>query len=130
MVDGYAIEIVTSPDFKTLTDLYGKAKFFWSASGYGEDEEKNPEKVEHFGITVIEAMAGGAVPVIFAAGGHKEIIKDGENGLLWAKEKDLLVDTTLLINNKQRWRNVSESARMGSKKYGYERFKSDIEKIL
>src|SRR3989344_8077086 len=60
-----AIQILESPDFGQIKDLYGKAKIFWSASGYGIDDRKEPKKVEHFGITVVEAMAAGAVPVIY-----------------------------------------------------------------
>lgn len=62
---GYPIEIVESPNFKDLVNLYKKARIFWSASGYGIDEEKEPERVEHFGITVVEAMSAGCVPLVF-----------------------------------------------------------------
>jgi len=34
---------------------------FWSATGYGEDEEKKPWSHEHFGMTTAEAMVGGCV---------------------------------------------------------------------
>ena len=36
--EGYPIEIIKSPDFTVLRDLYGKARIFWSASGFGEDK--------------------------------------------------------------------------------------------
>src|SRR5581483_10124003 len=51
------VTIIKSPDFKTIKDLYGRAKFFWSASGFGIDDIKEPKKVEHFGIAPVEAMA-------------------------------------------------------------------------
>src|SRR5260221_31167 len=50
---GYPIEILASPSLKTLRELYGKAKIFWSASAYGISENKEPIRVEHFGITVV-----------------------------------------------------------------------------
>src|SRR5258708_3920712 len=59
------VEIIKSPDFKTLKDLFGKAKIFWSAAGFGIDAEKEPKKVEHFGIAPVEAMAAGAIPILF-----------------------------------------------------------------
>ncbi len=95
--EGYPIEIIKSPDFTALKDLYGKARIFWSASGFGENEEKNPDKVEHFGMTVVEAMATGAIPVIFNAGGHKEIIKDKRNGFLWDSPGQLIKITNQII---------------------------------
>ncbi len=57
----YNIEIIESPDFNIIREIYGKSKYFWSAAGFGIDEIKNPEGVEHFGITLIEAMSSGCV---------------------------------------------------------------------
>lgn len=126
MADGYPVEIIESPDYKTLKDLYGKAKIFWSASGFGENEEKNPEKVEHFGITVIEAMAGEAVPVVFAAGGHKEIISDGENGLLWSTTAGLIKKTQGLIADARQLRKIALNAKKSAEKCSETSFEDKI----
>lgn len=104
---GFPIEIIPSPDFKTLKDMYGKAKIFWSASGFGEDVSQNPTRVEHFGINIVEAMSAGVVPIVYNAGGHTEIIKDGENGFLWRSEEALLEITKKLIGNKHTLRQIS-----------------------
>lgn len=127
---GFPIEIITSPDFKTLKDLYGRAKIFWSASGFGEDELKNPQKVEHFGMTVVEAMAGGAVPVVYNAGGHKEIIEDGKNGFLWTKENDLVKITSKLINNGKLLREIGDIAKYNSKDYSIKKFEDGVLKLI
>lgn len=99
---GLPVEIIESPSFLKLKDLYGRAKIFWSAAGYGQDEMKNPEKMEHFGITAVEAMSGGAVPIIYNGGGHKEIVEEAVSGYLWGTV-DELIDKTykLMTNNKQ-----------------------------
>ncbi len=81
--EGHNIEIIESPDFATLLNIYGKAKIFWCAAGFGVNQKTNPERLEHFGMTTVEAMAGGAVPLVFNAGGQKEIVKDGVNGYCW-----------------------------------------------
>lgn len=125
-----SIEIIESPDFKTLKDLYGKAKIFWSASGFGVDENKNPEKVEHFGINIVEAMAAGAVPVVFNAGGHKEIIVEGINGFLWRKESELIKKTKNIINDRILYSNLKKGSRDMSQKYSYERFKKEFVNLL
>jgi glycosyltransferase involved in cell wall biosynthesis len=101
MVKGYPIEIWKSPDYEKLTDLYGISKIFWSASGFGVDENKNPGKVEHFGITVVEAMAAGAVPIVFNGGGHKEIVEESVSGYLWNSPKELIRKTITLIESNQ-----------------------------
>lgn len=128
--EGYPVEIIKSPDFSVLKDLYGKAKIFWSASGYGEDEEKNPEKVEHFGITVVEAMATGAIPLVFDAGGHKEIIKDGVNGFVWDNNAQLINKTEKIINDRILYTLLRKNAIDRSKEFGYEKFKNEIIKLL
>lgn len=130
MSEGYPIEIIKSPDFNTLKDLYGKAKIFWSASGFGENEEKNPEKVEHFGITLAEAMSAKVIPVVFAAGGHKEIIEDGKNGRLWKSVGNLTQDTTYLINNPRVLTQMSVLAKEASGRFSYEMFEKRVQELI
>lgn len=127
---GYPIEIIKSPDFKILKVLYGKAKIFWSASGFGENEEKNPENVEHFGITTVEAMAGGAVPLVFNAGGHKEIVENGKNGILWNDTSGLTRETLKLIGDSKRLNGLSRSAKESCLKFSTERFEEKIRSLI
>lgn len=128
--EGYPIEVLESPELKTLKDLYGKARIFWSAAGYGINENKNPEKVEHFGISLVEAMAGGAVPIVFAAGGYKEIIKEGENGFFWEKTGQLISITKKLLADKKLERSFSSNAKRDSQRFASERFEEEILKII
>lgn len=130
MSKGYPIDIIESPSFNYLKELYGKAKIFWSASGFDVDENKDPQKVEHFGITVVEAMAAGVVPVVYGAGGHNEIVTDKENGFLWMRESELLKISKELINNKSLWRKYSLAAIAESSKFSYQKFESGVSQIL
>lgn len=130
LTEGYPIEIIKSPDFKTIVDMYGKAKIFWSASGFGEDEEKNPENVEHFGIAVVEAMAGGAIPVVFNAGGHKEIVEDGLSGFLWTSETEFRKKTKSIINGKIHYSALRKNSIFRSQKFSYEKFKEETIRLL
>lgn len=127
---GEKIEIVESPSFKKLQKLYGQAKIFWSAVGYGANERKEPEKVEHFGITVVEAMAAGAVPVSYKAGGYKEIIADEVNGYLWQKPKTLLDKTKILIENRDLLDDMKKRAIADSEIYEYERFEKEVTSLI
>ena len=74
--EGYDIDILENATFNEIKNLYSTAKIFWSSAGYKIDQLKNPEKLEHFGMTVVEAMSSGVVPIIFDGGGHREIIKN------------------------------------------------------
>ncbi len=127
---GYPVKIMESPTFSQIRELYAKAKIFWSAVGYGVDENKEPARVEHFGITVVEAMASGAVPLAYAAGGHKEIIVDGENGFLWKSTGSLLKSTQRLIQEKGLMAKVVKKAQNDSKAYKYDRFEAEFLNLL
>jgi len=130
MAKGYPIEIIQSPSFDDLKELYGKAKIFWSASGFGADENKNPQNVEHFGITGVEAMAAGVVPVIYNAGGHKEIITINKDGFLWNKESELLRLSKILLDNKSILRSISRQAIQRSSRFSYQKFESGVNEVL
>jgi len=127
---GYEIEILEGVDFKTLVDLYGKAKFFWSAAGFEVNEKNHPEQVEHFGMTTVEAMAAGAVALVFNAGGAKEIIKNEEDGFLWDKVGELIKKTEELIKDGGFCREVSRNAVEKSKLFGNEKFNQEILALL
>ncbi|MCH7730108.1 glycosyltransferase family 4 protein [Patescibacteria group bacterium] len=130
LAKNYPIKILESPSFAQIQNLYGKAKIFWSASGYGVSEIKEPKKVEHFGIAVVEAMAAGAVPFAFSAGGHKEIIAEGQNGFLWKSNQTLVNSTKRLIQERGLMTKISKKAREDSKIYEYKRFKTHFLELL
>ena len=129
-ISGYPIFIIENPKFSELLNLYGKAKIFWSAAGYDIEEKKEPQRVEHFGITILEAMSGGAVPIAFAAGGHKEIIDNGLNGILWHKRSELLRETINILKDKERYAKLSESAVKRSSAFSYENFAKQIKENI
>lgn len=127
---GYPIEIIEGPDFKVLKDLYSRARIFWSAVGFGVDEKKNPEKVEHFGISLVEAMAGGAIPVVYRAGGYKEIVREKESGFFFTKPSQLLTITRKLIEDRKLERSISVKAKAAAQNFSNEKFENEILKII
>jgi glycosyltransferase involved in cell wall biosynthesis len=129
-ISGYPIELRADIDFKTLKELYSEAKIFWSASGFGIDEEKEPEKVEHFGIAIVEAMAAGCVPVVVGKGGAKEIIKEGKTGFLWKNERNLIEMTDKLINDPERLNKISKTVIKSSQEFSKERFCQEFDELI
>lgn len=127
---GYPIEIVENPDFNQLKSLYGKAKIFWSASGFGVDEDEQPERVEHFGITVVEAMAAGCVPAVVNKGGYREIVKDPIDGILWDTQNSLISRTLMLIANEKRLKTISDNAKKKAQNFSLKIFENEILKII
>ncbi len=130
LVRGHAIKIFENSPIERLIELYAKSSIYWHATGFGEDEEKNPERMEHFGIATVEASAAGAVPVVIDKGGQKEIVKNGKNGLLWSTKTQLYEQTVALVKNKQKMAELSENAVKNSKRFSREKFIGAYEKII
>jgi len=127
---GYSIEFMINISNEELWDIYSLAKIYWHASGFGDDLEKHPEYAEHFGISTVEAMGAGAVPVVFNAGGQREIVEDGKNGFLWDTIDSLIQKTNNVINNDKLWKALSENAVEHAKQFSYDRFCKEITKIV
>lgn len=96
---GYPVMIHVNAPLAELHDLYGRAQIFWHATGYGEDEERDPDSFEHFGITTIEAMAAGGVPIVIAKAGQIETVLPEQSGLLWHTLDELEAQTLRVIND-------------------------------
>ena len=75
---------------ETIRELYASSSYYWHAAGYGQSELLYPERMEHFGITVVEAMSAGAIPFVYAAGGPAEIVANGKTGFHWRTIDDLV----------------------------------------
>lgn len=80
-----------------LRDLYGRASVFWHATGLGEDGDRRPHRLEHFGISTVEAMSAGAVPVVIDRAGQREVVQDGRSGLLFRTPGELVEATRRVI---------------------------------
>ncbi len=91
------IVFVPNASYKELRRYYQSSLFYWHFTGYGVKEDVNPEMVEHLGMTPVEAMAGGAIPFCFNAGGPKEIVKNGDNGFLFDTTEELIQKTEKLL---------------------------------
>ena len=127
---GYGIKLMENLPFEDLKSLYSKASIYWHATGFGEDENKNPEKMEHFGISTVEASASGAVPVVIGYGGQKEIIEDSKNGFLWVTKAQLFEQTALLIENPKLMQKISKAAVINSKRFSTEKFIKSYEETI
>ncbi len=127
---GYPIEILENLPFSEVKNFYGRAKIFWSASGFGVNVLQEPQKVEHFGISVVEAMAGGCVPIIVNQGGHKEIVDNKKNGFLWDSFDDLERITLDLVSNERSREKIAQKAQEKAKVFSQERFEKEILKII
>ncbi|MBU1071087.1 glycosyltransferase family 4 protein [Patescibacteria group bacterium] len=123
------VEFIVNPNFKTLQSLYAKAKIFWHAAGFEIDEQKNPDKVEHFGMTTVEAMSAGCVPTVCNKGGQKEIVTSG-TGFLWNTIPELVNHTLQLIKSPSLIKRTANKAIKRSKDFGLKTFETSLKQII
>jgi glycosyltransferase involved in cell wall biosynthesis len=127
---GYPIFIHQDIPFQQLSDLYAESAIYWHASGYGEDENREPVKFEHFGITTVEAMASGCVPVVIGRGGQREIVNHGKNGYLWDTLEELKKYTLLLIKDETLRMSLAQAAPASLEKFNRKNFELQLDKVL
>ena len=127
---GYPIEVLENLPFEKVQDFYGKAKIFWNASGFGINEDTQPEKVEHFGMVVVEAMASGCIPIVVGKGGIKEIINEGKTGFFWNRNEELAAQTKQLIKSPEILQKISIEIVKTSKRFSKEKFCQEFERLI
>jgi glycosyltransferase involved in cell wall biosynthesis len=86
---GLPVEIHPNASRPEVERLLSTCSVFWSATGWGEDEARRPWTAEHFGMTTVEAMAGGCVPVVIDRAGQREIVRHGLDGYRWTGPEQL-----------------------------------------
>jgi len=126
--NGYPVSFMVNIPFQELKKLYWQAAIFWHAAGFGVNEEENPEKVEHFGITTIEAIAAGCWPLVYEAGGQREIFASfpQKNLCLWHSQEELAAKTLAVIENQPSNKELTFLAQ----KFSVESFAENAKKII
>ena len=111
------VSFVLSP-LRKVRDILGRAM------AYVHCAEK-----EHFGITIVEAMAAGCVPIVHDSGGPREIVTSDVgfrwNNLLTAAEQVKMLDA----NDPYR-RELSTAASIRAGKFRPEVFEAEITRVL
>lgn len=96
---GYPITFATDVSESALQQLYASSTIYWHATGLGEDVTTHPELMEHFGITIVEAMAYGCIPIVYGEGGPVEIIDHDQFGRSYHTIEQLTDKTQELIQH-------------------------------
>lgn len=121
------VNFVFEPSRKQIEQLYSESEIFWHAKGYGEE---NPYNMEHFGITTVEAMSAGCIPIVINKGGQPEIVKEG-TGFTWDTIEELTEKTEQLINlTEKNKKDISLAAMERSKYFDTEHFTEQLKKLL
>jgi glycosyltransferase involved in cell wall biosynthesis len=123
---GYPITLMPNASHQQLKESYRAAQLYWHATGFGIDEQKEPEKVEHFGISTVEAMAYGVIPVVIKKGGQPEIVGNELTNLLWKSKEECIAITAELIANPKRIASLRQVVRERAVSFGEAEFKKRV----
>lgn len=127
---GLPVEVHLNAPRETVESTLSGASIFWHAGGFGEDPEVHPDRFEHFGIAVVEAMAAGAVPVVFAAAGPAEIVRHGVDGFHWRTLDELASHTRRLMSDASLRATMSESSRARATEFGLDAFARSLTTVV
>jgi glycosyltransferase involved in cell wall biosynthesis len=113
-----------------LVALFAEASIFWHAAGLGEDLRTHPDRFEHFGISVVEAMSAGVVPVVFAHGGPAAIVGEAGCGELFTTTEELAMRTLELVDDPTRLARMSVAAAARAEDFAFDRFAERLETVV
>jgi glycosyltransferase involved in cell wall biosynthesis len=130
LAEGYPVELHINASGDELQRLYRAASIYWHASGWGEDAEKHPDRLEHFGITTVEAMSAGAVPVVIGLAGQLETVRAGVDGYHFSSQDELVTRTAELIDNPERRAEMSRSARQRAREFSTDAFERRLRAVV
>ncbi len=117
------IKILSNISAQEISELFQKASVFWHLCGF---KETNPANIEHFGMSTLEGMAQGVVPIVFNGGGQREVVQEGQNGFLCNNLEELVQKTELLITNRQLYARLQKQARQTAEKFSLKNFRQNI----
>jgi len=124
---GFPIKFHMNMPHDKVLKFLEDCKIYWHSRGYGETDLN---EYENFGITTVEAMAAGCVPIVINLGAQPEIVEHGKNGYCWNEPKELLDYTKNLIENINLYTSLKIEAIKKSKKYDTQLFINRIRNIV
>jgi glycosyltransferase involved in cell wall biosynthesis len=114
------IELKPNLSRRELRELLGKAMFYL-----------HPEFPEHFGISVVEAMSAGCVPIVYRDGGAwYDLVSRISSTLSYISIKEVPEIINVLEKNRNLYEKLREISIEVSKNFNYENFRSNlVEKV-
>jgi len=121
--------VLTNLSRDEISELYGRASIYWHGAGFC-NTERVPDHYEHFGMTTVEAMSAGCVPLVFDGGGQPEIVEHGVSGFVWRTLDELGDFTRRLTSDPALLNQMSRAARIRSRRYSHEAWVSGVTNLV
>lgn len=116
------IDLKINIPVKELKFLYRESTLFWHMCGLTHDD---PSAIEHFGMTVIEAMQNKMVPIVYDGGGPREVVDDGVNGFRVRSKAELIECSIRLFKDHKLIQKLSESAQEKAQNFSRTKFEEN-----
>lgn len=121
------IELKVNIPVSELESYYQKAVIFWHFCGF---HQSDPALVEHFGMSIVEAMQNHCVPVVFDGGGQREIVEQGVSGFRFSSLKELKDRTLDLMRDDSLRHKLSQGAYAQGMLFTREVFVARVKKLF
>ncbi len=106
--------VILNPNREIYQETLGKSRIYLHLM-----------KAEHFGITIVEAMSAGCVPVAHDSGGPKETI--GTSGFLWRTREEI---PRILRAADSSYDSLSEQSMRRARIFSRERFDEALDEVF
>jgi O-antigen biosynthesis protein len=131
LAQGLPVNFYVDASDENITSLYEESSIYWHGAGFGVNVEESPEKCEHFGISIIEAMSAGVIPIVVNNGGPASIVHNGVNGYCYDSEEELVELTMdLLYKDESRLSTLRANARARAEEFSKDLFSVKLTRLL
>ncbi len=131
LADKLDVTMAANVERAEIEAAYQSADIYIHAAGFGKQEGYSPHELEHFGITPVEAMIHGVIPLVYAAGGPLEVINKVGVGESFVDVDEAVekVWKLMAMSDKAR-REAQEKMILGCEEFGVVRFKERVRECL
>jgi glycosyltransferase involved in cell wall biosynthesis len=121
------IELKINAPIQEIKSLYNESMIFWHLCGLTHDD---PAEIEHFGMTIAEAMQNRMVPIVYDGGGPKEIVDHGKNGFRVKSKAEWMDHSIRLFTDEKLVRRFGDNAQRKSRVFSKEIFENKVQTLF
>lgn len=122
------IKLFPNASREQIGEAYQEATLYWHAAGLGEDPESG--QVEHFGISIVEALSNGCVVVATNAGGIPEVLENGKVGVLVSSVPEFAKQSLLLIKDPSLLEKYKQAGVTRSADFNHSAFQKRVQELF
>ena len=116
----HRVDLIANCSFSIVRNILSKAKIYVHCAPF-----------EYFGVSVVEAMASGCVPIVYRGGGpYTDIIEYDKYGISFKEPHELARKIDSLLNDDDSYKRLAEKAIQRSKIFSVNNFNNKIVEVI